>query len=462
MNDLITSSGKRINIENIPLGKGGEGSIHKVTSTNFGTNYCAKIYFERYRSDKQMKKIEFMIKNNPIELYGNFYVICWPVELLFSKKQFVGFLMPLAVDNSITLYELTTLNFNNKIATEWGKKFGRFSSEGIKARLKLCVNIAIAINYIHTTGKYTIVDFQPKNILTTISGKVSIVDCDSMQICDNNKLQFEAKVATPEYTPPEFYHNGDALIVRNLSWDYFSIAVVFYELLFGIHPFASSSYGKYEQCNTIKDKIENGLFVHGDKKSYLKAIPPYHDNFYKLPKIIQHLFFKALNEGYYQPTSRPTSEEWGRRISSVLEQNKIYNFLNNDAIQEFVDPKKQLNLNKVNSPKQTHAKPPLPGPSLVSISSVKRSPKLVKKLLFAVLYQIVARGLYHLDENHYQVRKKIYIASFNSGVIILAGAISGLDFFSSAFGFMVMSLSFFICYVIGMVDIIITSCFIKK
>jgi protein kinase-like protein len=318
---LSTASQQRILVNDVPLASGGEGAVHRVLSSQSYNNHCVKLYIPQHRTKLREDKISFMVKNPPPSLHGSTggkYVICWPSELVFENHKFAGFVMPLAFDGSIQLYELCTPTLKPIIAGAWHTKYDRASTKGVQSRLKLCVNIASAINTVHGMGSYVLVDFKPQNILVTDDGRVSLIDLDSIQIANNNRVVFPAQVATPEYVPPEGNHLNPARDVISESWDRFSLAIVLYELLFGLHPYAASYQGRYQNYNTIADSIKSGLFVFGSKRRYVYCRPPLHDNFQRIPNSLQRLFLDALDAGSTNPNARPKAEEWGRTIFGEL------------------------------------------------------------------------------------------------------------------------------------------------
>lgn len=327
---LYTSSKQKIEIKDKPLGKGGEGAVHNIVSPSSLKNLCVKLYSEKYRTDEKRKKIEFMIQNKPPphKLNHAVYTLCWSEQIVFDDKgRFVGFILPLAWQNSIKLYSLCVSDKNNPTPA-WLAKFARNTSQGIKLRLKLIVNIAAAIHSIHSLNKYVFVDMKPENILVTEDAKVSIIDLDSLQIAENKNVQFYAHVATPEYSPPEALNPKNNYIP--IDWDRFSLGIIFYKLLFGIHPFTATFKGCYEKITVPKEAIEKGLFVNGYKWRYVAVLPPPHQNFKKIDKRLQYLFILAFDNGLHYPKLRPSAEMWGRTIFDILDNKpKVTSFLNN-------------------------------------------------------------------------------------------------------------------------------------
>lgn len=300
---------------------GAEGAVYTVINNSVYQRHCVKVYHPKRKTPQKRKKIEFMVGNKPNGVVSMNHLICWPEELVFDKNgEFVGFIMLLALPGSKSLYQLTKQD--TKSLTEHGK-FHRGAASGVEKRLKICVNIAIAVHLIHKTGKYTIVDYKPQNILIRDDGTVSIIDVDSFQIAVNGQVLFHADVATPDYMPPESSKVNPRTNFIHTSWDSFSLAVSFYEILFGIHPYAATSTGQYQIVTGIGEKIQNGLFVHGSKKTYLSVIPALHNNFSTLPLPIRQLFIQAFEVGHTNNKARPTPEQWGQVIYRELQNGGI-------------------------------------------------------------------------------------------------------------------------------------------
>lgn len=320
---VYTKAKISIQIDDEPMASaGGEGTVYYVKSIGQYANSCVKIYHVPKRTLQRRNKIEFMILHKPNDLIYKKFVICWPKEVIFDiKGNFLGFLMPLAFRESISLYELTRIN-TPKEPQKHLNKFDRSTQSGIEKRLSICVNIAIAINSIHMTEKYVIVDYKPQNILITNDGRISIIDVDSFQIANNGVVLFHSDVTTPEYAPPESKTINPSKDYVSESWDRFSLAVSFYEILFGIHPYAATCSGKYKEISTIGEKIQKGLFVHGASESELSVIPQIHNNFQNIPRSLRKLFIKTFKKGHNYPNKRPTAKQWGETIFSELKTKK--------------------------------------------------------------------------------------------------------------------------------------------
>lgn len=310
-----------VNLEDTPFASGGEGSVYRIVNI---PGYCAKIYFDSQLSKDKEEKINYLVNHHSNHQPNDKIIICWPTELIYNKSgKFVGFIMPLSFPKSIQLYEIVTAKISTKLDDSWKKKFNRNTLSGIQNRLKICVNIAIAMHTLHQTKQYVLVDFKPQNILINLEGKVSIIDIDSIQISEGSQILHYAKVATPEYAPKESEKLNPANDLIFESWDRFSLAVVFYEILFGIHPYTATASGQYDNISTIDEKIRKNLFVHGSKKNYLIVIPKPHIKYDTLPTSIRNLFVRAFETGTMYPMIRPSAEEWGKIIIEELSKSNI-------------------------------------------------------------------------------------------------------------------------------------------
>lgn len=312
----------KIEINPQPFAKGGEGAVHKLISPPMGLHdHCAKLYIDKYLTEDRRKKIEFMVHNTPADLRRERLMVCWPVDILFggpNPSQFLGFLMPLAWPDSASLYGACLSKPSLKSPPWLTAKFDRATPAGRVARLKLIVNIAGALHSIHASGNYVLVDMKPQNILLTHDAKIAIVDLDSIQIMDNQNVLFRAQVATPEYTPPEAVTLKPDRDRIPESWDRFSMAVMFYQLLLGLHPYNASFKGDYTDVTSPTEAIQQGLFVHGSKRHDIHALPPPHLDFNRLDSALKELFMRAFDRGFRRPRLRPSAKDWGETIYGLI------------------------------------------------------------------------------------------------------------------------------------------------
>lgn len=350
MNILVTTaSGTPLTLEEKPFGRGGEGTVHQIVHPPGYEQLCVKLYRTAKMAQEREQKLSYMIAHAPgnASLSGKHYLLCWPKEAVFQNNCFAGFLMPRAGDDSEKLYELCTLHMRQLVGKGvWHERYNRSTAEGLSARLKLCVNIAIAVNSIHKSGEYVLVDLKPDNFRVSAEGKVYVIDLDSIQIApgQNATQPFHSRVCTPEYAPPESDVVDPKSSIIEPSWDCFSLAVMFYELLFGVHPYAASFTNGSSAVHTTQAAISKALFVHGRNRHEVLRMPLAHETFTRLPQPIQQLFLDAFDSGHTDPRMRPRPEHWGQvlyeaihkgiTVTPVLMPQLQSSSLINDAVSE--------------------------------------------------------------------------------------------------------------------------------
>jgi hypothetical protein len=316
MLNCYTSKRIQVTLEPQPIGRGGEGNIYLIKNPNEFKSCVAKIY---KKDSKKQYKISYIINTVPNSIINRDTV--WPKESVFDKNgKFIGFIMPKAVEKGIKLNILCSSRVNTqKYGSEW-EKFCREKREAILLRLKICANISLAVNNIHSEKSYVLVDLKPENILISPSGQISIIDIDSIGIYGGNK-SYPAEVHTYDYTPPEFYKNKSLNDIQR-TWDYFSMGVVFYMILAGIHPYTGTCKSPYDTCTSYDQKIMKGLYPHGSKGSFFVQLLPEQSVIKNYPSNIQELFTKCFNEGHDNPSIRPTPCQWYNEIIKLIEDIK--------------------------------------------------------------------------------------------------------------------------------------------
>jgi hypothetical protein len=307
-------SGKEISLSK-KIAKGGEGEVYEIVGDS---NNCIKIYYERIRSPEKEEKLKYMVLNPPEDLQGITHKICWPKEVIYEEGKFVGFLMPKAFDDSLLPYHLCQPLIPKKLSSQWHATFDRKTFKGITSRLKLSVNIVAIVNRIHTTNKYIIVDLKPQNLLVTAFGKVSIIDLDSVQITQNDLVLFKAPVSTPEYTPPEAREVIKSKSAISKDWDIFSLGILIYEILCGIHPYVGSAKAPHKNLNTIQEKIKVNLTHITKGESAFSTLPNLHQTFYNYNTDLKNIFKRIFSPYILKVSVRPRLEDFGETLFNAV------------------------------------------------------------------------------------------------------------------------------------------------
>lgn len=316
---VYTKLGLKLKIKRKPFASGGEGSLHQVVAPFSHQGHVVKLYHTAKRLPSRAAKLRYLLHHPPNTTEKEHEWLIWPKDLVVdAKDNFLGLLMPLASGEKLQI--LCTPKLPKHLDNSW-YRFHCAANNALVLRLKTCYNLALAVHKIHHSQRYVIVDLKPDNVLLHPEGLVQLVDLDSLTVITPEGQHFGNPVVTPEYSPPEYYRQNHATTTtQQQAWDYFSLGVIFYQLLLGLHPFAGSFSKPYESCVNLAQKIEAGLFVHHPAiQAYKRSIPPPHQGFYQLPKPVQQLFLRCFVDGNERPNSRPTAYEWYSCLLQLLD-----------------------------------------------------------------------------------------------------------------------------------------------
>ncbi len=296
-----------------PFASGGEGALYDILQpANYVGGYVAKIIHAHKLNPIREAKVNYLIANRPqFEYNPEHQPIIWIEKALYNEKnEFAGFIMPRASGEKLEI--LCAPSLPKRLGTEW-QQLGLGTEKALRLRLKVCYNIALAVQQIHATGRYVLVDLKPDNVMIQPNGLISLVDTDSVEIVEKGQMLYSATVATPDYTPPEYYAKGMEVGKTPIdeSWDRFSLSVIFYRIMLGIHPFAASCTAPYDNLAALADKIKYGFFAHDKgKQHYFLVIPPPHAAFRRLDEEIQALFIQTFDQGHENPEARARPTDW--------------------------------------------------------------------------------------------------------------------------------------------------------
>lgn len=294
-----------------PFATGGEGALYRITAPAAYQGYVVKLLHPHKRSADRATKARHLAAHPPPAPPSAQATIVWIQHLIHDTDgHFVGLLMPEASGAQLEL--LTTAHLPRRHAAEWASwSLARPTAQ--QQRLALGHALAAAVHALHESGRYVLADLKPDNILVTPDGRLALVDTDSVAVWEQGDLCFKASVATPEYTPPEA-DQGEGQ--PTLAWDRFSLAVILYRLLLGVHPFAASAAAPYDRLVTLEHKIQAGLFVPAPVvEARWQSVPPLHRKFAGLHPALQALFVRAFREGHQRPEARPSAHEWAEALA---------------------------------------------------------------------------------------------------------------------------------------------------
>ncbi len=291
------------------IGQGGEGTVFEIISPTQYKDKVAKIFHPREQTLARAKKLQYMLAN-PLPKLQN--VVAWPQELVYhdsEKKKFAGYLMP-KIAEAIDLTHLCSIQLSDKLTEVWKEKFDRNTTLGMQNRIRVCENLARAFAWVHQSQKYVFIDIKPENIKVNLAGEITLLDMDSVGILQQNELQWLGQKASPEYSPAELKNVNLSQDTLSETWDRFSMAIVFYKILLGLHPFTGTCYSPFDKLGTYSQKIQEGLFPLGNKAPQFRIVPMPHKGFYYLSDTLQKLFKQCFDEGHLAPEARPDAQTW--------------------------------------------------------------------------------------------------------------------------------------------------------
>ncbi|MFT5126863.1 MAG: serine/threonine protein kinase/outer membrane protein assembly factor BamB [Rhodothermales bacterium] len=291
-----------------PTGKeGGEGAIYTIDGR---AKLCAKLFHANRLSEELHQKITVMVANPPDDpMQPRHFSIAWPQNLLYAdsaRQQFIGYTMPYLEQS----FQEAHLYYDKSDRT---KSFaGTFTWEHL-----LCAawNLSSAVAALHDKG-HCIGDLREKNILVAPDSLITLIDCDSFQVLDNNTgTVFHSRVGNPEYLPRELQNTSFADQDHDRYYaDLFALGVlVFRFLMQGFHPYQSRGSAVVDAASTA-DKIQLGLYPyeHGALEEYSgRLLPPaYAPPYDAIPKAVRDLFKRCFFDGHGMARKRPTAREW--------------------------------------------------------------------------------------------------------------------------------------------------------
>jgi hypothetical protein len=299
------------------LADGGEGFVYAVVED---PAIVVKLIRPELREQLPAKaaRMRAMITNPPPnwrESSSGHVVLSWPIDTVDHHGAFAGFTMP-RVDLAATAEIHNIQNPSDRRdpsvkAPPWIQLFTW------RYHVQTGANLALATQMLHEGG-YVVGDFNERNIFVTGEARVTLVDCDSMQVPNPGGAPFLCLVGRPEYTAPELYGADLSATPRQPSSDLFALAVHIHLLLLNNHyPFDGMWRGRGEKPGR-RQLVRDGVYAGGGGSLRPAQFPAGVD---LLPETIRDLFRRAFVSGAKDPALRPAASEWNvelRKLGSSL------------------------------------------------------------------------------------------------------------------------------------------------
>ena len=293
------------------LAKAGEGTVYSVVDR---PDRVAKVFHADLKGLREKRdKVHAMVRCLPVGAVqaDGFVVLAWPTELIDGDR--VGFLMP-RIDTSAAV-EI------HQVSNPWSRANPTFGAGEWTAEftwdhlVHTAANLCLAVDLAHQAGT-VIGDFQERNILVSDDGRVSLLDCDSMQFTDAVGRRYLCAPGRAEFTAPELVGVHLRAQPRRASSDLFALAVHIHLLLMaGNHPFLR---GTWLGPDPQPDALSLAKFGHwaGGEMSSLHTQPSAPPVSF-LPVPIRRLFARAFTEGARDPERRPSAREWRAALLEI-------------------------------------------------------------------------------------------------------------------------------------------------
>jgi hypothetical protein len=293
--------GRRLSLRDTGRG-GGEGHIHSIEGDP--SSVVKLLHVERMNRET-IDKLHAMLANPPTDptlRVRRHHSIAWPTGLVYSdpsRARPVGFLMP-RLDEDRFRPAHTYFDPSDRIARFGGAYTWRHLLIG-------AYNLASAVAAIHAKG-HRVGDLRDSNILVAPNSLITLIDCDSFEIHDGDRV-YPTRVGAGEYLPPELQRAdfSSASIDRYHS-DLFALAVlVFRFLMGGTHPFQAKGPAVAE-LPSVETKIAAGTYPYVHSRGLHP--PAYAPPIRALPHKVLKLAKRAFVDGHRDPSKRPSATEW--------------------------------------------------------------------------------------------------------------------------------------------------------
>lgn len=314
MTDVLID-GQRAALEQDPFASGAEADLYRFANRATRGQQCAKIYKDLRAplGQERLNKLEWLIHHPPGELFvhntngGQEALMSWPLAMVADLRgRSIGVALPY-IGDSITADRLAS----RFLATEHPRWASLDRSRGVPTveRVRVALNIAVAVALVHKPGSYVLRDHKPENVLVRPNISAALIDVDSLQVSSGGAMLFRAEFETPGYAPPESYRSARGPVDE--MWDRFSLAATVYEVILGQNPFVAV-------LPSVDEAVRSGQWAHAPGRPRSPHFE--HQAFERLPANLQGLFRQAFDWGTTHPTSRPTAVTWMNELREALRE----------------------------------------------------------------------------------------------------------------------------------------------
>ncbi len=288
------------------LSSGGEGTIWLTQNPD----QVVKLY--TYPTPQRIAKLKLMLANAPEDpkLAWDHLSVAWPQDLVTDATgAVVGFSMQ-RIQNSVTLTRVYHPRHRQRELPGFNWYYLHVTA----------LNVCKVVELLHLKG-YVIGDINSKNILVNNRAKIAIIDTDSFQVSDPiTATIYHCPVGLPEYKPPELHGYDLAQMVQTPAHDYFSLAILIYQLLFGQHPFQGRWLAEGDPPDPMTF-LQQGLWPYQPQSCV--ALTPGAIPLHVVHPDLQHLLLTSFNEGHRDPDQRVSPSVWAEALQVAIQDLKV-------------------------------------------------------------------------------------------------------------------------------------------
>jgi DNA-binding helix-hairpin-helix protein with protein kinase domain len=235
--------------------------------------------------------------------------IAWPSDLVLDvqTQQCVGYMMPRIQGISLHLWldELAMVEQRTPLLP-------------VQVAEKLC-------QAVQTVHKHSclIGDFNSDNIIIDPqTGNVGFIDTDAWAVQTKVKYFPWNKTNKPGFVAPELLANN-APVQLKATHDEHALAVhVFQLVMIGTHPFVGIQ--KSLPVKSRNERVKLGWFPYSPHQAQQIKPHPQAADFQQLPQPIRELFLDAFAGVYIDPSLRPTSGDWLKALTQILQDGSWF------------------------------------------------------------------------------------------------------------------------------------------
>lgn len=295
---LFTAKGDLLRLGR-EIGRGGEGAVFEIVDR---PELVAKLYHsppERHKADKLVA-----MANACTDRLRR--VSAWPIDTVH-----------VAAGNRVCGFLMARVARQKDIHVLYGPKtrLRHYPDATYRFLVHVAANLARAFAVIHE-HRHVIGDVNQGGVCVSAQGTVTLVDCDSFQVQDQQRV-FSCDVGIPIYQPPEFQSvRSFRGLPRSPNHDNFGLAVLIFQTLFlARHPFAGAFMGDGEM--PIERAIREFRFAYGRDSARRKMRqPPGSLGLGAVPTSVAELFERAFLEDGAQG-KRPAAMDWVRALDDL-------------------------------------------------------------------------------------------------------------------------------------------------